>query len=62
MLSDVYLCKLPAVLRCVEALVKCEVEGDSPYSPYSSLLSEGFLVFYSLVMILLYTMYYHLVS
>ncbi|XP_070978026.1 leucine-rich repeat and calponin homology domain-containing protein 4 isoform X3 [Oncorhynchus clarkii lewisi] len=61
-LSDVYLCKLPAVLRCVEALVKCEVEGDSPYSPYSSLLSEGFLVFYSLVMILLYTMYYHLVS
>nr|XP_029506932.1 leucine-rich repeat and calponin homology domain-containing protein 4-like [Oncorhynchus nerka] len=61
-LSDVYLCKLPAVLRCVEALVKCEVEGDSPYSPYSSLLSEGFLVFYSLVMILLYTLYYHLVS
>ncbi|XP_070295797.1 LOW QUALITY PROTEIN: leucine-rich repeat and calponin homology domain-containing protein 4 [Salvelinus sp. IW2-2015] len=61
-LSDVYLCKLPAVLRCVEALVKCEVEGDTPYSPCSSLLSEGFLIFYSLVMILLYTLYYHLVS
>ncbi|CAB1351881.1 unnamed protein product [Coregonus sp. 'balchen'] len=60
--SDVFLCKLPAVLRCVEALVKCEVEGETPHNPCPSLLSEGFLVFYILVMVLLYTLYRHLVT
>ncbi|XP_041723670.2 leucine-rich repeat and calponin homology domain-containing protein 4 isoform X1 [Coregonus clupeaformis] len=71
--SDVFLCKLPAVLRCVAALVKYEAEGETkgethtpqtvtPHPPHLSLLSEGFLVFYCLAMTLIYTLYYHLVA
>ncbi|CAB1345003.1 unnamed protein product [Coregonus sp. 'balchen'] len=54
--SDVFLCKLPAVLRCVAALTV------TPHPPHLSLVSEGFLVFYCLVMALIYTLYYHLVA
>ncbi|XP_034146354.1 leucine-rich repeat and calponin homology domain-containing protein 4 isoform X1 [Esox lucius] len=66
--SDVSLCQLPAVLRCVTALVKCEVEGEAqgqgvtPLTPRPSLLSGGFLVFYCLSMSLLYMLYWHLVT
>uniref|UniRef100_A0A4W5PV32 Calponin-homology (CH) domain-containing protein n=1 Tax=Hucho hucho TaxID=62062 RepID=A0A4W5PV32_9TELE len=66
--SDVFLCKLPAVLRCVAALVKYEGEtkGETrtpqTVDPHLSLVSEGFLVFYCLAMALIYTLYYHLVA
>ncbi|KAJ8008024.1 hypothetical protein DPEC_G00100440 [Dallia pectoralis] len=70
--SDVFLCQLPAVLRCVSALVRCEVEGEAPgeapadsvdlLNPRPSLLSEGFLVFYCLAMSLIYILYCQLVT
>lgn len=91
--SDVFLCKLPAVLRCVTALLAVTVEGEeaagvgeeteesrtprssSSSSPFSSalrsssspsysssLLSTGFLLFYTLAMALLYTLYCHLLA
>ncbi|XP_034092530.1 leucine-rich repeat and calponin homology domain-containing protein 4 isoform X1 [Gymnodraco acuticeps] len=70
--SDVLLCKLPAVLRCVRALLAAgggETGEDqsprhsSPSSPSpssSSLLSTDFLLFYCAVMALLYVLYCYL--
>lgn len=67
--SDVLLCKLPAVLRCVTALLAVEggetAEDQSPArslpspssSSSSSLLSTDFLLFYCAVMALLYVLY-----
>lgn len=69
--SDVFLCKLPAVLRCVAALMKYEGEAKGetrtaqtvdPHTPDLSLVSEGFPVFYCLAMALIYTLYYQLVA
>lgn len=61
--SDVLLCKLPAVLRCVAALLAVEPEEDraSPASS-SSLLSADFLLFYCSVMALLYAIYCYLLT
>ncbi|XP_062300337.1 leucine-rich repeat and calponin homology domain-containing protein 4 isoform X1 [Scomber scombrus] len=69
--SDVLLCKLPAVLRCVTALLATEqggaVEEKSPChsspsssSSFSSLLSTDFLLFYCVAMVLLYVLYCYL--
>lgn len=70
--SDVLLCKLPAVLRCVTALLA--VEGgvmaedqsrrhSSPSSPSpSSLLSTDFLLFYCAAMAMLYVLYCYLLT
>ncbi|KAL6118915.1 lrch4 [Pungitius sinensis] len=67
--SDVLLCKLPAVLRCVTALLAARggetaEEGSprhsSPLWSSSSLLSTDFLLFYSAAMILLYVFYSYL--
>ncbi|XP_047241109.1 leucine-rich repeat and calponin homology domain-containing protein 4 isoform X2 [Girardinichthys multiradiatus] len=71
--SDVLLCKLPAMLRCVAALVAVEAgepeEDRSPYcaspassspSSSSSLLSADFLFFYCSAMALLYVIYCYL--
>lgn len=68
--SDVLLCKLAAVLRCVTALlaVKGEetAEEQSPRhsSPSSSspLLSTDFLLFYCAAMALLYVLYCYLLT
>lgn len=71
--SDVLLCKLPAVLRCVTALLAVEVREtaeepphlhSSPSSPSSSssLLSTDFLLFYCAAMALLYVLYCYLLS
>ncbi|XP_070785717.1 leucine-rich repeat and calponin homology domain-containing protein 4 [Enoplosus armatus] len=64
--SDVLLCKLSAVLRCVTALLAAKggktAEDQSPHhsspsSSSSSLLSTGFLFFYCAAMALLYILY-----
>ncbi|XP_014831628.1 PREDICTED: leucine-rich repeat and calponin homology domain-containing protein 4-like [Poecilia mexicana] len=63
--SDVLLCKLPSVLRCVTALLAVEEEcpthhwapASSTSSSSSSLLSPDFLLFYCCVMALLYAAY-----
>ncbi|XP_008433136.1 leucine-rich repeat and calponin homology domain-containing protein 4 isoform X3 [Poecilia reticulata] len=63
--SDVLLCKLPSVLRCVTALLTVEEErpthhwapASSTSSSSSSLLSPDFLLFYCCVMALLYAAY-----
>ncbi|KAG8006330.1 Leucine-rich repeat and calponin-like proteiny domain-containing protein 1 [Nibea albiflora] len=72
--SDVLLCKLPAVLRCVTALLAVEVgepaEDQSPRlsspssssSSSSSLLSTDFLLFYCAAMALLYVLYCYLLT
>ncbi|KAI3375864.1 hypothetical protein L3Q82_004140 [Scortum barcoo] len=72
--SDVLLCKLPAVLRCVAALLAMEVgetaEDQSPRhsspssssSSSSSLLSTDFLFFYCAAMALLYVLYCYLLT
>ncbi|XP_019111213.1 leucine-rich repeat and calponin homology domain-containing protein 4 [Larimichthys crocea] len=73
--SDVLLCKLPAVLRCVAALLAVEVgepaEEQSPChsspsssssSSSSSLLSTDFLLFYCAAMALLYVLYCYLLT
>ncbi|XP_073330863.1 leucine-rich repeat and calponin homology domain-containing protein 4 isoform X1 [Pagrus major] len=71
--SDVLLCKLPAVLRCVTALLAVEVGEtaeepsplhSSPSSPSSSssLLSTDFLLFYCAAMALLYVLYCYLLT
>ncbi|XP_036002007.1 LOW QUALITY PROTEIN: leucine-rich repeat and calponin homology domain-containing protein 4 [Fundulus heteroclitus] len=73
--SDVRLCKLPAVLRCVTALLAAEPEEERrshPASPASSpsssssssssLLSADFLFFYCSVMALLYVVYCYLLT
>lgn len=68
--SDVLLCKLPAVLRCVTALLAVEGEAvaedplprcSSPLSS-SSLLSTDFLLFYCAAMALLYIFYCYLLT
>ncbi|XP_056298149.1 leucine-rich repeat and calponin homology domain-containing protein 4 isoform X2 [Pseudoliparis swirei] len=67
--SDVLLCKLPAVLRCVEALPAAAEDRSSSSSPRhaspswsssSSPLSTGFLLFYCAAMALLYGLYCYL--
>ncbi|KAK1889890.1 Leucine-rich repeat and calponin like domain containing protein 4 [Dissostichus eleginoides] len=70
--SDVLLCKLPAVLRCVRALLAaeggetgedqspCHSSPSSPSPSSSSLLSTDFLLFYCAVMALLYVLYCYL--
>ncbi|XP_067436967.1 leucine-rich repeat and calponin homology domain-containing protein 4 isoform X1 [Thunnus thynnus] len=71
--SDVLLCKLPAVLRCVTALLAVEwgdtAEEKSPRhsspsssSSFSSLLSTDFLLFYCVAMALLYVLYCYLLT
>ncbi|KAL0970484.1 hypothetical protein UPYG_G00242680 [Umbra pygmaea] len=60
--SDVSLCKLPAVLRCVEALVRCEAAEGEAVEPRASLLSGGFLIFYCVAMSLLYALYCQLLA
>ncbi|XP_049423975.1 leucine-rich repeat and calponin homology domain-containing protein 4 isoform X1 [Epinephelus fuscoguttatus] len=76
--SDVLLCKLPAVLRCVTAVLATEegetAEDQSPRhsSPSSSsssasssspsLLSTDFLLFYCVAMALLYVLYCYLLT
>uniref|UniRef100_A0A8C4HR61 Disease resistance R13L4/SHOC-2-like LRR domain-containing protein n=1 Tax=Dicentrarchus labrax TaxID=13489 RepID=A0A8C4HR61_DICLA len=70
--SDVLLCKLPAVLRCVTALLAAEggetAEDHSPRhsspspSSSSSPLSTDFLLFYCAVMALLYILYCYLLT
>lgn len=68
--SDVLLCKLSPVLRCVTALLAVEGEGSvdtqSPHrsspSPLSSLLSSDFLLFYCAAMALLYVLYCYLLA
>lgn len=69
--SDVLLCKLPAVRRCVGALLAMDVGGpvedQAPGGPslppsWSSLLSTDFLLFYSAAMTLLYVLYCYLLS
>lgn len=68
--SDVLLCKLPAVLRCLTALLAVEGEEaaedqpprhSSPLSS-SSLLSTDFLLFYCAAMALLYVFYCYLLT
>lgn len=62
--SDVLLCKLSSVLRCVGALLALEV-GDpveEPLSSQSSLLSTDFLLFYSVAMALLYALYCYMLT
>ncbi|XP_039677981.1 leucine-rich repeat and calponin homology domain-containing protein 4 isoform X1 [Perca fluviatilis] len=60
--SDVLLCKLPAVLRCVTALLAAG-GGETAENPFprhsssSSLLSTDFLLFYCAAMALLYALY-----
>ncbi|KAK9524386.1 hypothetical protein VZT92_016784 [Zoarces viviparus] len=67
--SDVLLCKLPAVLRCVTALLPTRggepgedrsPRHSSPSWSSSSLLSADFLLFYSAAMALLYVLYCYL--
>ncbi|XP_076004441.1 leucine-rich repeat and calponin homology domain-containing protein 4 isoform X2 [Genypterus blacodes] len=67
--SDVLLCKLPAVLRCVVALLATEegemVEDQPPClssSSSSSLLSTDFLLFYCVVMALFYALYCYILT
>ncbi|GLD68200.1 leucine-rich repeat and calponin homology domain-containing protein 4-like protein [Lates japonicus] len=72
--SDVLLCELPAVLRCVAALLAKEGGGmaedhsprhsspSSPSSSSSSLLSTDFLLFYCAAMALLYVLYCYLLT
>ncbi|XP_023279619.1 leucine-rich repeat and calponin homology domain-containing protein 4 isoform X1 [Seriola lalandi dorsalis] len=73
--SDVLLCKLPAVLRCVTALLAVEGGGmaekdhlsprhssPSSSSSSSSVLSTDFLLFYCAAMILLYVLYCYLLA
>lgn len=65
--SDVLLCKLPNVLRCVTALLAVEGgEKDRSHSSpeasssSTSLLSADFLLFYCAAMALLYVLYCYL--
>lgn len=68
--SDVLLCKLPAVLRCVTALlaIKAEESAEDQLSRHSSppsvssLLSTDFLLFYCAAMALLYVLYCYLLT
>uniref|UniRef100_A0A3Q3X795 Calponin-homology (CH) domain-containing protein n=1 Tax=Mola mola TaxID=94237 RepID=A0A3Q3X795_MOLML len=68
--SDVLLCKLPAVQRCVTALLAVgseeAVEKQSPRhsspSSSSSLLTTDFLLFYCAAMALFYILYCYLVT
>ncbi|XP_013888509.1 leucine-rich repeat and calponin homology domain-containing protein 4 [Austrofundulus limnaeus] len=73
--SDVLLCKLPAVLRCVTALLAVEAgetvedrprhrssAASSSPSSSSSLLSTDFLLFYCAAMALLYIVYCYLLT
>uniref|UniRef100_A0A1A7YH18 Leucine-rich repeats and calponin homology (CH) domain containing 4 n=1 Tax=Iconisemion striatum TaxID=60296 RepID=A0A1A7YH18_9TELE len=71
--SDVLLCKLPAVLRCVKALMAMEVAEHHPHhhsssaslppsSSPTSLLSKDFLLFYCATMMLLYVVYSYLLT
>ncbi|XP_030018017.1 leucine-rich repeat and calponin homology domain-containing protein 4 isoform X2 [Sphaeramia orbicularis] len=71
--SDVLLCKLPAVLRCVTALLALQVGEPAedrsprpspppPSSSPSSLLSTDFLLFYCVAMALLYVLYCYLLT
>uniref|UniRef100_A0A1A8PH77 Leucine-rich repeats and calponin homology (CH) domain containing 4 n=1 Tax=Nothobranchius rachovii TaxID=451742 RepID=A0A1A8PH77_9TELE len=71
--SDVLLCKLPAVLRCVKALLATEVAEHHPRARSSSaslpppssptsLLSKDFLLFYCVTMMLLHVIYCYLVT
>ncbi|XP_032439110.1 leucine-rich repeat and calponin homology domain-containing protein 4 isoform X1 [Xiphophorus hellerii] len=68
--SDVLLCKLPGVLRCVTALLAVEEErpphhwapASSTSSSSSLLLSPDFLLFYCCVMALLYATYCYLLT
>uniref|UniRef100_A0A1A8HKL6 Leucine-rich repeats and calponin homology (CH) domain containing 4 n=1 Tax=Nothobranchius korthausae TaxID=1143690 RepID=A0A1A8HKL6_9TELE len=71
--SDVLLCKLPAVLRCVKALLATEVAEHHPRprsssaslpppSSPTSLLSKDFLLFYCVTMMLLHAIYCYLVT
>ncbi|XP_061090828.1 leucine-rich repeat and calponin homology domain-containing protein 4 isoform X1 [Conger conger] len=53
--SDVLSCKLPAVIRSVEALLGQEAPPPAP--PTSSQLSHGFLLFYCIAMAMLYILY-----
>ncbi|XP_028297615.1 leucine-rich repeat and calponin homology domain-containing protein 4 isoform X2 [Gouania willdenowi] len=65
--SDVLLCRLPAVRRCVTALLSTAC-GKGSHAPCSSssapslLLSTDFLFFYSAAMALLYVLYCYLLS
>ncbi|XP_068443854.1 leucine-rich repeat and calponin homology domain-containing protein 4 isoform X2 [Clinocottus analis] len=64
--SDVLLCKLAAVLRCVTALLDASGGDRSPshsspsWPSSSSLLSTDFLLFYCVAMALLYVLYCYL--
>ncbi|XP_055012092.1 leucine-rich repeat and calponin homology domain-containing protein 4 isoform X2 [Boleophthalmus pectinirostris] len=68
--SDVLLCKLPALLRCLGALLALDIRGSGedlvPAGPLSSsqssLLSTDFLLFYSAAMALLYVLYCYLLT
>ncbi|XP_035492995.1 leucine-rich repeat and calponin homology domain-containing protein 4 isoform X2 [Scophthalmus maximus] len=75
--SDVLLCKLPAVLRCVAALLATKGGGmaedhspchsspstsSSSTSSSSSLLSTDFLLFYCAAMAMLYFLYCYLLT
>ncbi|KAI2662381.1 Leucine-rich repeat and calponin homology domain-containing protein 4 [Labeo rohita] len=69
--SDILCSKLPAVHRCVTALlaigggeeeVNEDNSGTSPSVSPSSPFSTGFLLFYSLLMALLYLLYCHLTA
>ncbi|XP_029939798.1 leucine-rich repeat and calponin homology domain-containing protein 4 isoform X2 [Salarias fasciatus] len=73
--SDVLLCNVPAVLRCVTALLTVEsggTLGDEDKSPHPSLpassssssspLSTDFLLFYCAAMVLLYILYCYLLT
>lgn len=72
--SDVLLCKLPAVSRCVAALLDVGERGEtaeerspcrsspSSSSSSSSLLSTDFLFFYCAAMALLYVLYCYLLT
>ncbi|KAL0188502.1 hypothetical protein M9458_015601 [Cirrhinus mrigala] len=69
--SDILCSKLPAVHRCVTALlaiaggeeeVNEDNSGTSPSVSPSSPFSTGFLLFYSLLMALLYLFYCHLIA
>lgn len=71
MCSDVLLCKLPATLRCVAALLAVKGEEpvedgpprhSSPSSSPSSPLSTDFLLFYCVAMALLYILYCYLLT
>ncbi|XP_051554271.1 leucine-rich repeat and calponin homology domain-containing protein 4 isoform X3 [Myxocyprinus asiaticus] len=69
--SDILCSKLPAVQRCVKALlakaggeeeVKEDENSTSPSVSPAVTFSTGFLLFYSLLMALLYLLYCHLIA